>query len=104
MNRPKANGLALLTALALITPATASAKRIKVKIGTVAPKGSPWFDALKQIGKRWKKASNGDIKLKIYAGGVAGDEGDMLRKMRIGQLHMGSLTGVSLAQISRNLA
>lgn len=100
MNRRRL--LLLLTTAAIAAPTTASARKVTIKVGTVAPKGSVWHDALKRIDQRWKKASDGKVKLRIFPGGVAGDESDMLRKMRIGQLHMGSMTGVSLAQIARS--
>ena len=52
-------------------------KKIKIKLGTLAPEASAWYDGLRRIGDRWKKASNGRIRFKIYAGGVVGDEGDL---------------------------
>ena len=33
-----------------------------------------------------RKATNGAVEFKIYGGGVMGDEGAMVRKMRTGQL------------------
>ena len=70
-----------------------------IKLGTLAPDGSPWFESLKDMGESWKKATNGKLKFKMYPGGVVGEEDDMLRKMRIGQLHAAALTGVGLARI-----
>ncbi|CUU06011.1 extracellular solute-binding protein, family 7, partial [Candidatus Kryptobacter tengchongensis] len=40
---------------------------------------------------------------KIYAGGVAGDEIDVLKKIRIGQYHAGGFTGVGIGEIAPNL-
>ncbi len=65
-----------------------------IKMGTVAPEGSPWHEALLEMGQEWKEISGGKVKLRIYPGGVAGDEPDMMRKMRIGQLHAGALTSM----------
>lgn len=91
-----------LTAALVFAPGEAEARKVKVKHGTLAPEGTPWFKAMKRLGDRWKKASKGKVRLKIYAGGVAGDEGDMIRKMKIGQLSSGTITGIGLAQISRS--
>ena len=66
-----------------------------IKLGTVAPEGSPWHETLQQTAQRWKEASNGKVKLRIYAGGVAGDELDMMRKIKIGQLHATAITCTS---------
>lgn len=91
---------ALLVVLCL-APGVAEARKVKIKVGTIAPEGSVWHSALQKLAQRWKKESGGDVVVKIYPGGVAGDEGDMLRKMRIGQLHMGSITGIALGQVTR---
>ena len=97
----------LLCASMMAVTATAAeevafAKKIRIKLGTLAPEGSPWFDGVHRIGARWKKATHGDVVLKVYPGGVAGDEDDMLRKIRIGQLHAASVTGIGLSRITRD--
>src|SRR5215470_17738308 len=90
--------LACLAAAAIIgAPGRGSAEVIK--LGTLAPQGSPWYDALRDIGEAWKAESGGRIELIIYAGGVAGDEPDMVRKMRIGQLQAAALSEAGLHQI-----
>ena len=97
-------GLVALTtsALGALTPSTARAQRVTVKLGTVAPERSPWYNSVKRIAQRWEEVSDGKVKLKIYAGGVAGDEEDMLRKIKIGQLHAATITGVGLAQVAKS--
>jgi TRAP-type transport system periplasmic protein len=70
-----------------------------IKLGTLAPKGSPWYDALKEVAQEWRELSNGKIKFRIYPGGVAGDDPDMIRKMRIGQLHAAAITSSGMAYI-----
>ncbi|MBN2051709.1 MAG: TRAP transporter substrate-binding protein DctP [Spirochaetales bacterium] len=73
------------------------------KIGSTAPAGTAWDDALKDIAAEWEALSDGDIRLVIYPGGVAGTEGDMIRKMRIGQLQGAALSGIGLTKISRDM-
>lgn len=70
-----------------------------IKLGTVAPEGSPWHNGMLEVAERWGTLSNGKVTLRIYAGGVAGDETDMLRKIRIGQLHAAALTSSSLVDL-----
>jgi TRAP-type C4-dicarboxylate transport system substrate-binding protein len=79
----------------------AEAKEIKIKLGTLAPEGSPWYNIIKRMGQRMKDASGGTVTLTTFAGGVAGDEGDMVRKMRVGQLHAATITGIGLSRITR---
>lgn len=63
-----------------------------VKMGTLAPENSPWHEAMLALGQDWGDLSNQKLKIKLYAGGILGDESDMVRKMRIGQLHAAALT------------
>ena len=77
---------------------TAPAQTV-VKMGTLAPEGSPWHQALQLMGERWRKISGGQVKLVIYAGGVLGDEPDMVNKMRIGQIQAVALSGAGMSAI-----
>lgn len=70
-----------------------------IKLGTVAPDGSPWHRIARDMGDAWSKATTGKIQVRVYPGGVAGDDPDMIRKMRVGQLHAAMLTSVGLAQV-----
>jgi len=63
-----------------------------IKLGTLAPISSPWHDAMLTMAEDWSEISDGEIQVKLYAGGILGDEADMVRKMRIGQLHAAALT------------
>jgi TRAP-type C4-dicarboxylate transport system substrate-binding protein len=53
------------------------------------------------MGADWKKATDGEVTLNIYAGGVLGDENAMIRKMRIGQIQAAAISDAGLAQIDR---
>jgi TRAP-type transport system periplasmic protein len=83
--------LALLTAL----PVPARAE-ITIKLATLAPTGSAWHDLLRELGQRWEAASDGQVRLKVYAGGTQGNEGEVIRKVGIGQLQAAALTNIGL--------
>lgn len=89
----------LIVCLALLGAASlAHAQRpVRINLGTVAPEGSPWHQVLQQMGQDWERASQGSVTLRIYPGGVLGDEHEMLRKVRIGQLHAVALSGAGLS-------
>jgi TRAP-type C4-dicarboxylate transport system substrate-binding protein len=90
--------LALALALVALAPA-ASAQEVVVKLGTVAPNGSTWHNLLKEMGEKWSEASGGRVKLRIYAGGTQGSEGDMVRKMSVGQLQAATITNVGMHDV-----
>lgn len=80
-------------------PRAASAGPFLIKFATLAPKNSTWMKHMLQLDKCIREKSNGRIGFRIYAGGVAGDELDVLRKLRIGQIHCAAFSGVGFGQI-----
>jgi TRAP-type C4-dicarboxylate transport system substrate-binding protein len=92
----------ILAALALASAIAISgfAQAQTLKLGTLAPAGSPWDDVIRDIAAQWKVDSGGSIQVRIYPGGVVGDEPDMIRKMRVNQLQMAALSGAGLARIA----
>ena len=89
-------------ALALTLAATSASAQttVRIKLGTLAPQGSTWHQQMMAMGQEFAKASNGKVELKIYAGGTQGNEGEMIRKMSIGQLHAASITAIGLHEIT----
>ena len=61
---------------------TLQARNVVVKMATLAPEGTDWHGMLIEMGQEWQKATKGKVKLRIYPGGVLGDE----RKADIGSL------------------
>ncbi|MBK24449.1 MAG: hypothetical protein CME70_10675 [Halobacteriovorax sp.] len=73
---------------------------VTLKFGVLAPEGTNWAKQMKKMAKEVKKATNKKVKFKIYFGGAQGDEHDVLRKIRVGQLHGGMFTGKTLGDIN----
>jgi len=90
--------LALL--LTLLFLFSANAQALTLKVGLLAPEGTNWSKNLKKMAKEIKKKTNKKVKIKFYFGGSQGDEHDVLRKIRIGQLHGGIFTGKTLGDIN----
>ncbi len=72
---------------------------ITIKMGSLFPEGTEWDRSLRKIVQEWKEITDGRVNLKIYAGGIAGSEEDMVRKMRIGQLDAAVLTSIGMNKI-----
>ncbi len=76
------------------------AKESIIKMATLAPEGTDWHGQLVELGQQWKKVTDGQVILRIYPGGVVGDERDMIRKIRIGQLHAAAVSTEGLSEIN----
>ena len=86
--------LALAAAALLLFPGEAEAQRRRskrkgkqVKIATLAPEGTSWTRVLGDMDKDLTEETGGKLGLRLYAGGVQGNEKVVLRKMKLGQLH-----------------
>jgi TRAP-type C4-dicarboxylate transport system substrate-binding protein len=86
--------------LALFLTAAAHAAPVRIKLGTLAPQGSTWHQLLLEMAQKWSEASNGQVELKVYAGGTQGNEGEMIRKISIGQLQAAAITAIGLHEIT----
>ncbi|MFA5140559.1 MAG: TRAP transporter substrate-binding protein DctP [Elusimicrobiota bacterium] len=78
----------------------ASGARAQIKFATLAPEGTNAMKTMQSIDAEVKKQTSGRLGFKFYAGGRQGDEKDMVRKIRAGQLHSGGFTGVGLGEIA----
>ena len=91
--------LILLLAFSLAFSNSSIAKTYVLKFATLMPTGTAWSKILDDWTKELEEKSNGRIKVRMYSGGVMGDEPDVLRKIRKGQLHGGLFTGYGIGRI-----
>ena len=70
-------------------------------MATMAPKGSAFYNIVKEMGNEWKTVSNNQVRLKIYPGGVAGSDVDVVRKMKLGTVNAGLITSTGLATVHK---
>lgn len=88
--------------LVLFITFAAPLSAITIKLGSPFPEGSAWDTTLKRMAAEWRNISGGQVRMRIYPGGVAGDDRDMIRKMRFGQLDAAVLTTFGLKTIVPN--
>lgn len=83
-----------LCALASFSSATT------LKIATLSPDGSAWMIEMRAAAEDIAAQTEGRVKFKFYPGGVMGSDAAVIRKMKIGQLHGGALTGGALSKLA----
>lgn len=77
---------------------------IRIRLATLAPKGSTFHQILLAMGEKWRQPQGGGATLTIFTDGTMGSEADMVRRMRIGQLQAGMLTVVGLSEIDNSVS
>ena len=91
----------LATSLFFLSTTVMAAQQLKVAV--LVPEGTTWGNSLRKLSKEVETVTGGEVTLKIYYGGVSGDEPDVLRKVRIGQMQGGIFTGKVLGDIHGDL-
>ena len=69
-----------------IGPSFAGDKKTRIKFSTLAPEGSSWMKEMRRLADEVEQKTDGRVSFKFYPGGVSGDEKDVIRKMRVGQI------------------
>ena len=79
------------------------AELVKIKLATLAPENSAWDELLKDLQADWDRASDGRVDIRIFPGGVAGDEGAVVQKMGINNYQAALITSHGLSTIDKSM-
>ena len=97
-------GFALFLESLICVHCASGAGPVKVRLGTLAPKGSSYTRHIQAMGEQWRQAPGGGVLLTIYPDGTMGSEADMVRRMRLGQLQAAMVTTSGLLEIEPAVA
>jgi TRAP-type C4-dicarboxylate transport system substrate-binding protein len=73
-----------------------------LKIATLAPENSSWMQDMRAGAKAIEQQTDGRVRFKFYGGGVQGNDKQVQRKMRTGQLHGGTFTSGAMYQFEQD--
>jgi TRAP-type C4-dicarboxylate transport system substrate-binding protein len=99
-------GTAVVSA-ALIAPHVAHTQEaapgapIVLSMATLAPAGSTWMNNFEAANRELRRRTSNRLSVRWFAGGVQGDEAEVIRKIRSGRLDGAAVTAVGLGQIHR---
>jgi TRAP-type C4-dicarboxylate transport system substrate-binding protein len=74
----------------------ARAERVTLRMAAVAPEGTTWAREMHAFAREVEAATKGEVRIKLYLGGIAGDERTSVDRVSRGQLDI--LTGSFLCQ------
>ncbi len=101
LTRSRVYRIAMALAL-LATPATPLLQAqsvVRIRMGTIVPKGSLWDESLQYVRQEWRTISAGTVQVTIHSGGVLGDEAEMVGQIRQGRIQAAALSSVGLSRI-----
>ncbi|MFZ5630679.1 MAG: TRAP transporter substrate-binding protein DctP [Spirochaetota bacterium] len=85
-------------ALLLFTLTPISAE-ITLKYATLAPENTIWAKIIKKCVDEIAAKTNGEVKVRVFYGGIAGDEPSVMRKLKTGTIDIASFTGQTLGTV-----
>jgi TRAP-type C4-dicarboxylate transport system substrate-binding protein len=90
--------MAVLMLFFAVSPLFAQ-RKITIKLASMVPENTPWGAAINRLSTEWSQATNGEVELVVYHNGVAGDEADVLRKLRMNQIQAAVFTSIGLNSV-----
>ena len=91
--------LAILTTLWVANPAYA----VRIKLATKAPENFKSAIIVQKMAKEIEEKTDGNVRFKIYYGGVKGTGRDLLLKMTSGEIQGGEFTAGEAASVLNDL-
>lgn len=85
-----------LLAFPCAAPQLRAADMTLIRVATLAPKNSPFLRAFEEMDQTIRQMTHGAVGFQMFSSGVAGDEVNVVRKMRVGQLDSGMVTSDGL--------
>lgn len=96
---------ALVVSLLGVVPAgtqlASAAETQFIRVAVIAPRDSDLSKAFLKLDKSLRTATKNAWGVRLYPGGVAGDETDVLRKIKVGQMDCTTITSIGLSSIVR---
>ena len=96
--------LLIATAAGVFSPTPLAARKMRIRMGTIVPRGSAWHETLLYIRQEWRKITDGQVDLVIIPDGQLGDGVEMVRKMRAGVIHAVALSSGGLSSIDTGVS
>jgi TRAP-type C4-dicarboxylate transport system substrate-binding protein len=90
---------ALILAATLAQPIAAAAQAPRIRLGTLAPRGTVYHEVLLEMGEAWRRAEGAGASFTVFPDGAQGSEADMVRRMRLGQLNAVLVSVIGLTEI-----
>jgi TRAP-type C4-dicarboxylate transport system substrate-binding protein len=91
---------AIVCAGLLLAQNATAAGTTRIRIATIAPKGTTYDKVLRRLASEWTKMAKGQAKVTVFSGGSQGGESAIVDSMRIDHLQAGLLTAVGLSKMT----
>jgi TRAP-type C4-dicarboxylate transport system substrate-binding protein len=75
-------------------------RKITIKLASLVPENTPWGTAINRMAAEWAQTTNGEVEVIVYHNGAAGNENEILRKLRINQIQAAVITSMGMYSVT----
>ena len=72
------------------------------KIASEVPGGSLWHKTLMEVSRELMEKTNGEVGIRVYAGGIMGSQDAVIDKMKIGQIQGATFSNTGMQSIYKD--
>ncbi len=83
----------------LFLGAGAAFAEVTLKYATLAPENTVWARTIKKCVDEIATKTKGQVQIRVFYGGIAGDEPSVMRKLKTGTIDIASFTGQTLGTV-----
>jgi len=99
MNKQKFKFLLMILVLFFVVNPLFAQRRITIRLASLVPENTAWGQALNRMAAEWARATNNEVQVIVFHGGTAGDEPEVLTKLRTNQLQAAVFSSMGLNSI-----
>ncbi|MDR0320179.1 MAG: TRAP transporter substrate-binding protein DctP [Treponema sp.] len=99
LNRPTLKLSFLLFLLFFAFNPLFAQRTVTIKLASLVPENTAWGQAINRMAVEWARVTNGEVEVIVYHNGTAGDEGEVLRKLRLNQIQAAIFTSLGINAI-----
>ena len=75
-------------------------RQVVIKLASMVPENTDWGQMINRLAVEWNKATNGEVRLQVYANGTQGSEEEVLRKLNMNTIQAAVFTSFGLTKIA----
>ena len=70
-----------------------------IRLASLVPENTPWGAAINRMAAEWSRATNGEVQVIVFHNATAGDEAEVLRKLRLNDIQAAVFTSIGLSSV-----
>jgi len=74
-------------------------RRIQIRLASLVPENTPWGAAINRMAAEWARITNNEVQVIVFHNATAGNESEVLRKLRMNELQAAVFTSMGMNQV-----